>query len=169
MATTQMDVTISKTELACLTTCALLLLSYHIYLLYNIRKHGERTIFGISRAAKRKWLLNMMKKKNDVAIIQGLRNQVMASTFLASTAVSISSALAAFASRTPTSHHTSLHLLPLLTTHLLTFFLFTQSIRYYNHLMFLAESDVWDEFNVDGSGWKMLDNAGMFFTLGLRG
>ncbi|KAJ3036089.1 hypothetical protein HDV00_003065 [Rhizophlyctis rosea] len=174
-----MDFANAKTEIALVTTSALLIIAYHGYLFFNIRKHGPRTVIGLTRAARRKWLVSLIKRKNEIVVIQGLRNQLMASTFLASTAVAITSALAAFTASTTsllttsqTPAETSPHfarLVALLICYVFSFFCFTQSIRYYNHLVFMTDADVWEELNADGSGLCMLDYAGTFFTLGLRG
>ncbi|KAL2556320.1 hypothetical protein Fot_01059 [Forsythia ovata] len=74
----------------------LLMVSYHIWLLHQILKHPNRTIVGFNAINRRLWVRAMMEdpSKNGVLAVQTLRNNIMASTLLASTAIMLSSLIA---------------------------------------------------------------------------
>eukprot|EP01018_Ginkgo_biloba_P029598 Gb_19193 [translate_table: standard] len=59
--------------------------AYHVYLVYRIVKHPKTTVIGINVINRRAWVHVMMKT---------LRNHIMASTLLASTAITLCSVLA---------------------------------------------------------------------------
>ncbi|CAI9777506.1 unnamed protein product [Fraxinus pennsylvanica] len=70
-----------------------LMVTYHIWLLHQILKHPNRTVIGINAINRRLWVRAMMEdtSKNGVLAVQTLRNNIMASTLLASTAIMLSS------------------------------------------------------------------------------
>ncbi|KAK2972815.1 hypothetical protein RJ640_028343, partial [Escallonia rubra] len=70
-----------------------LMVSYHIWLLYQILNHPTRTVVGINAINRGFWVRAMMEEapKNGVLAVQTLRNNIMASTVLASTAITLSS------------------------------------------------------------------------------
>ncbi|KAA8540118.1 hypothetical protein F0562_026810 [Nyssa sinensis] len=74
----------------------LIMLAYHIWLLYRIVNHPTTTVVGINAINRRFWVLAMMEdvSKNGVLAVQTLRNNMMASTLLASTAIMLSSLIA---------------------------------------------------------------------------
>ncbi|CAI9774220.1 unnamed protein product [Fraxinus pennsylvanica] len=73
-----------------------LMVTYHIWLLHQILKHPNRTVIGINAINRRLWVRAMMEdtSKNGVLAVQTLRNNIMASTLLASTAIMLSSLIA---------------------------------------------------------------------------
>ncbi|KAL9275473.1 hypothetical protein AKJ16_DCAP21640 [Drosera capensis] len=66
---------------------------YHLFLLHRIVKHPTSTVVGINAINRRIWVLAMMEdiSKYGVLAVQTLRNNIMASTVLASTAIMLSS------------------------------------------------------------------------------
>uniref|UniRef100_K4BHX7 DUF599 domain-containing protein n=1 Tax=Solanum lycopersicum TaxID=4081 RepID=K4BHX7_SOLLC len=74
----------------------LIMAAYHLWLLQRILKHPTHTVIGINSINRRLWVLAMMEEspQNGVLAVQTLRNNIMASTLLASTAIMLSSLIA---------------------------------------------------------------------------
>ncbi|XP_031283943.1 uncharacterized protein LOC116142665 [Pistacia vera] len=74
----------------------LMMLAYHFWLIHRIIKHPTRTVIGVNAINRRFWVQAMMEdaSKNGVLAVQTLRNNIMASTLLASTAIMLSSLIA---------------------------------------------------------------------------
>ncbi|KAG9155757.1 hypothetical protein Leryth_004026 [Lithospermum erythrorhizon] len=129
------------------------MVSYHIWLLYQIRNNPTRTIVGINAVNRRLWVTAMMEdvSKNGVLSVQTLRNNIMASTLLASTAIMLSSLIAvlmasggrvdrasiAFIYGDRSSFGFSIKFFSILVCFLVAFLLNVQSIRYYSHASIL--------------------------------
>lgn len=126
--------------------------------------------------------------KNGIVAVQTLRNSIMASTLLASTAITLSSIIAALVSSTTASGGTNkalrsfmygetgnitstLKYLCLLLCFLFAFVCHVQSIRYATHASFLLSIPVGD--NAPGLTPEYVNEfiyrSQNFFTLGLRG
>jgi uncharacterized membrane protein len=127
----------------------------------------------------------LVDKKRDILAVQTLRNRVMASTFLASTAILISLGLVASTFRTEiTSSATQtlnvfghpsetlwiIKLFVLSALFFYAFFNFTLSIRYYNHagLLINVPQDLEPSSNVDAVT-SILNHGALHYTLGMRG
>nr|GEU56981.1 ribonuclease H-like domain-containing protein [Tanacetum cinerariifolium] len=87
-----------------------IMIIYHIWLVYTVLKHPTRTVIGLNAQSRYQWVFSMMADplKNGVLAVQTIRNNIMASTLLATTAITLSSIISVF------------------------------SIRYYAHVSFLA-------------------------------
>ncbi|WVZ69266.1 hypothetical protein U9M48_018079 [Paspalum notatum var. saurae] len=74
------------------------LAGYHLWLLYTIVRHPTRTVIGLNAIARKRWVAAMMAntEKNGVLAVQTLRNNIMASTVLATTAITLVSAISVF-------------------------------------------------------------------------
>ncbi|RDX97385.1 hypothetical protein CR513_19842 [Mucuna pruriens] len=74
----------------------LVMLAYHFWLLHRIIRHPTKTVIGVNAINRRFWVQAMMEdvSKNGVLAVQSLRNNIMASTLLASTAIMLSSLIA---------------------------------------------------------------------------
>ena len=124
--------------------------------------------------------------KNGVLAVQTLRNSIMASTLLASTAITLSSLIGALVSSTSggpsktvqsfvygekTTISSTLKYLCLLLCFLFSFVCHVQSIRYSSHASFLLSIPVGD--NAPGLTPEYVNEfiyrSQNFFTLGLRG
>ncbi|KAJ7965207.1 DUF599 domain-containing protein [Quillaja saponaria] len=72
------------------------MVTYHMWLLYRIVKQPTKTVIGLNAINRRFWVQAMMEdvSKNGVLAVQSLRNNIMASTLLASTAIMLSSLIA---------------------------------------------------------------------------
>ncbi|ERN01317.1 uncharacterized protein LOC18429399 [Amborella trichopoda] len=73
-----------------------LMVAYQAWLFYRVMKHPNTTVMGINSANRLIWARTMMQDpgKNGVLAVQTLRNNIMASTLLASTAIMLSSLIA---------------------------------------------------------------------------
>ncbi|XVE58237.1 hypothetical protein DITRI_Ditri04bG0154000 [Diplodiscus trichospermus] len=130
----------------------LLMVAYHLWLLYRIVKHPTKTVIGVNAINRRFWVRAMMEdvSKNGVLAVQTLRNNIMASTLLASTAIMLSSLIAVlmtsgssdrsfwfvFGDRSDRAF--SIKFFSILVCFLVAFFLNLQSIRYYSHASLLV-------------------------------
>jgi uncharacterized membrane protein len=174
-----------------LTEVALTLLSlgmlffYHFQLYRQVRNNPLTTAIGLTNHARRAWVQNIIDKKRDILAVQTLRNWVMASTFLASTAILISLGLVASAFRTeitssatralnvfghPSETLWIIKLFVLSSLFFYAFFNFTLSIRYYNHagLLINVPQDLEPSSSVDAVA-LILNHGALHYTLGMRG
>jgi uncharacterized membrane protein len=158
---------------------------YHLQLYRQVRNSPLTTAIGLTNHARHAWVQNIVDKKRDILAVQTLRNWVMASTFLASTAILISLGLVASAFRTEiTSSATQalnvfghpsetlwiIKLFVLSSLFFYAFFNFTLSIRYYNHasLLINVPQDLEPSSSVDAVA-LILNHGALHYTLGMRG
>lgn len=86
---------------------------YHLWLLYAILRHPTSTVVGLNELARKRWVAVIMAntEKNGVLAVQTLRNNIMASTVLATTAITLVSVISVFigatAGRSPASPSSS--------------------------------------------------------------
>ncbi|CAL5008432.1 unnamed protein product [Urochloa decumbens] len=135
---------------------------YHAWLLHRVRRRPATTVIGVNAINRRIWVRHVMEEpsgKHAVLAVQTIRNNIMASTLLASTAITLSSLIAvlmssggggATAASTSNSDGGLLPGAPLvvgatgapalsakffaiLVCFLVAFLLNVQSIRYYSH------------------------------------
>ncbi|KAG0557211.1 hypothetical protein KC19_11G110500 [Ceratodon purpureus] len=167
----------------------LVLAAYHAHLWFKLKSKPESTVIGVNHLNRQAWVINIMSDsgKNGIVAVQTLRNSIMASTLLASTAITLSSVIAALVSSTTsggtdnTLRHfiygetgnitSTLKYLCLLLCFLFAFVCHVQSIRYANHASFLLSIPVGD--NAPGLTPEYVNEfiymSQNFFTLGLRG
>ncbi|CAJ1936709.1 unnamed protein product [Sphenostylis stenocarpa] len=119
---------------------------YHIWLVYHIVHNPVRTVIGLNAESRHQWVLAMMSDpmKNGVLAVQTIRNNIMASTLLSTTAITLSSLIGIFASSswsddTPLIPYgrTSIKHISVTICFLIAFLCNVQSIRYYCHVSFL--------------------------------
>ncbi|KAG0452743.1 hypothetical protein HPP92_025407 [Vanilla planifolia] len=69
------------------------MIGYHLWLLDRVRRRPKQTVIGINAVNRRMWVRSMMEDpiKNGVLAVQTLRNNIMASTLMASTAIMLCS------------------------------------------------------------------------------
>uniref|UniRef100_A0A7N0TIE1 DUF599 domain-containing protein n=1 Tax=Kalanchoe fedtschenkoi TaxID=63787 RepID=A0A7N0TIE1_KALFE len=137
-----------------LVPCGLLIMAaYHVWLLHRIINRPSVTFVGLNAINRRFWVRAMMEdvSKNGVLAVQTLRNNIMASTLLASTAIMLSSLIAILmtSSRTTAGGDTinifgdrsslsfTIKFFAILVCFLLSFLMNVQSIRYYSHASIL--------------------------------
>ncbi len=140
------------TEIVFGTATFVVLTTYHVIWLYNIRRAPLRTYTGVTKHLRRVWVESVIAEKRDILSVQTLRNWIMASSFLASTAIIIGLGLLSFLFK---SEHISelpvepslmfsrmktlfmLKLMILMVHFFFAFFSFTLSIRYMNQVNFM--------------------------------
>ncbi|KAE8661986.1 F-box protein SKIP31 [Hibiscus syriacus] len=137
-------------------TGILFMVAYHLWLLYRILNHPTRTVIGVNAINRRFWVQAMMEdaSKNGVLAVQTLRNNIMASTLLASTAIMLSSLIAVLMTSGSANRSSwfifgdtsdlafSIKFFSILCCFLVAFLLNLQSIRYYSHASILINVPV---------------------------
>lgn len=158
---------------------------YNGWLLYTIIRFPKKTVIGLNAESRRQWVYAMMSDpKNGVLAVQTIRNNLMASTGLATISITLSSLISAYVSSTSSttltgSYNTTttttsstiytLKYFAILLCFLLAFFGFMQNIRYYAHVSFLINSPSprGRKHHVDYVA-KILDRGSHFWSLGMR-
>ncbi|KAK7251689.1 hypothetical protein RIF29_35102 [Crotalaria pallida] len=153
---------------------------YHVWLLYTIIRFPTRTVIGLNEISRYQWVLSMMTDplKNGVLAVQTIRNNIMASTLLATTAITLSSLIGVFANndsdtklvfgnKTPLS--SSIKRLSISLCFLVAFLCNVQSIRHYAHVSFLITSPAL-KGKIDFIEYvaKTLSRGSYSWSLGLR-
>lgn len=168
-----------------------LIIAYHCFLVLRITHHPHLTIFGVSRATRKLWLSSMYRDRNDIVVVQSLRNWIMASSLLATVAVTISIGLTAFLGSGSTLFSEGqdrglfLTKISVLLICLISAFLsFAQAIRYFNHTIFIVHQpkdreaclatlksvDIIRNMVITPEfAGNILNRGAAFFTVGLRG
>ncbi|CAM0911242.1 unnamed protein product [Alopecurus aequalis] len=129
-----------------------LMVGYHAWLLLRIRRRPATTVIGVNSINRRIWVRHIMEEpsgKHAVLAVQTIRNNIMASTLLASTAITLSSLIAVLMSGgsggggllpdaplvvgATGEAALSAKFFAILVCFLVAFLLNLQSIRYYSH------------------------------------
>jgi len=172
-------------EIVLVFSTVVILISYHIHLYSKVRRDPLMTAIGITDHARGMWVKEIIRGKHDILAVQTLRNQVMAATFLASTAIilclgsfnaafrpmvfnEISHTLNLFGTKTETLWVLKLLLLGILF--FVTFFNFTLCIRYYNHVSFMINTFQQNDPSVSPEAvTRVLNHGSIHYTIGMRG
>lgn len=164
-------------------TVFLALAGYHLHYWWLVRHHPFKTALGITQHLRFLWVDSIMQEKRDMLAVQTLRNWVMASSFLASTAILIDLGLVGFvfqSARTPDpldfaliiSRIKDINLLKIMLLFLIfsfAFFNFTLAIRYHNHVNFMINIPLGrDETVTAATVSRALNQAMLHYTLGMR-
>ncbi|MCD7448836.1 hypothetical protein HAX54_046929 [Datura stramonium] len=130
----------------------LFMVAYHLWLIHRILNHPLRTIIGINSVNRQFWVRAMMEdpSKNGVLAVQTIRNNIMASTLLASTAIMLSSLIAVLMTGGGKGSSIGFHVygnkselclsikfFSILVCFMVAFLFNVQSIRYYSHASIL--------------------------------
>ena len=176
---------ISLHEIMLVMSAAVVIIAYHTHLYAKVRRDSLKTAIGITNHARQMWVKGVIRDKRDIMAVQTLRNQVMAATFLASTAIlislgsfsaafrpgvfnDISHALNLLGTKTETLWMFKLMLLGILF--FITFFNFTLAIRYYNHAGFIINTFEQKDATVSEEAVTQVINHGaLHYTIGMRG
>ncbi|XP_020572121.1 uncharacterized protein LOC110018968 [Phalaenopsis equestris] len=161
---------------------------YHAWLLFSVLRRPNTTVIGLNAFARRRWVQAMMADslKNGVLAVQTIRNNIMASTVLATTAITLASLISVFVSATSksstssalvygnkTSLASSTKLFAISLCFILAFLCHIQAIRYYAHVSFLVTTPPsvidsrGDLVSVKYVG-RSLNRGSLFWSLGLR-
>ncbi len=160
------------------------LTTYHLYWMYQVRRAPMRTYRGVTKHLRRVWVESAINEKRDILSVQTLRNWIMASSFLASTAMIIGLGLLSFLFKPEHiaeipfdftlmfSRMKSLFMakLMLLMVHFFfAFFSFTLSIRYMNQVNFMINVPIaCDPLLSPEFIAHTLDTGMVHYTLGMR-
>ncbi|KAL7139478.1 hypothetical protein ABFS83_09G054000 [Erythranthe nasuta] len=160
-----------------------MLLCYHFWLLFTIARNPTRTVIGLNAESRRKWIFSLMADplKNGVLAVQTIRNNIMASTLLATAAITLSSLISVYVSNKSSSPSSgfvygnksqlmsSVKLFAILVCFLVAFLCNVQSIRYYAHVSFLATVPEYrDRKEAIEYVARHLNRGSYFWSLGLR-
>ena len=165
--------------------CVVLIVSYHVFLRFKIKKNPAYTVQAVNTMARKVWVEHVMASDKDILAIQTLRNTTMSATFLASTAV-----LLILGVLTLSGQDTHLNgvwhilnvigdvpvsiwltkLILLLLDLIVSFFSFAMSIRIYNHVGFLINVPLTLKNQVITPAYVAthLNRAGHFYSTGMR-
>ena len=176
---------ISLQEIMLVLLVAIVIIAYHMHLYAKVRRDSLKTAIGIGNHARQRWVKGIMRGQRDILAVQTLRNQVMAATFLASTAILISLGLFSAAFRpgvfSEISHALNLlgtktetlwmfKLMLLAVVFFITFFNFTLAIRYYNHGVIMINTiDENDSTLSAETVTEVLNHGALHYTIGMRG
>jgi uncharacterized membrane protein len=163
----------------------LLLIIYHAHLIYRIKTKPLTTTIGVTNHLRGHWVESIMEHNRDILAVQTLRNWVMASSFLASTAILISLGLVSIAASpekmaeiSPTlkelvREHRVLwlfKLMVLIVDFFFVFFSFCLAIRYYNHVNFMINVPSTLAHKITPDYITGILNRGMMhYSAGMRG
>jgi uncharacterized membrane protein len=163
----------------------LLLILYHLHLIYQVRTRPLTTAMGITNHLRGHWVESIIKNDRDILAVQTLRNWVMTSSFLASTAILISVGLVGVAASPEKMAEISPSLQELVREHRVLwlfklmaliidffsiFFNFCLAIRYYNHVNFMINVPSTLAHKITPDYITGILNRGMLhYTLGMRG
>jgi uncharacterized membrane protein len=160
------------------------LTSYHIYWVVQLRRAPLETYIGLSRHLRRLWVESIMTQKRDILAVQTLRNSIMASSFLASTSILLGLGLLSFLLKPDHIAEVPFDILDILTRikvlflvkimfliihFFFAFFSFTLSIRYLNQANFMINVPIECEpmLTFDFIS-HILDIGMMHYTRGMR-
>jgi uncharacterized membrane protein len=176
---------ISLNETILVVSTAVVLIAYHTHLYLKVRRDPLKTAIGITNHARHMWVEGVIRDKRDILAVQTLRNQVMAATFLASTAIiiclgsfsaafrpgvfmEVSHVLNLLGTKTETLWMFKLMLLGI--TFFVTFFNFSLCIRYYNHVGFMINTFQQNDATVSAEAvTQVLNHGALHYTIGMRG
>jgi uncharacterized membrane protein len=172
------------TEVAFGAATFVVLTTYHLYWLYQVRRAPFETYMGVTKHLRRVWVESIISQRRDILSVQTLRNWIMASSFLASTSMIIGLGLLSFLfkpehiteipfdltlmfSRMKTLFMAKLMLL--MVHFFFAFFSFTLSIRYMNQINFMINVPLeCDPMLSPDLIAHTLDMGMMHYTLGMR-
>lgn len=173
-------------DLAAVVASIVLILGYHYVLRLHLKRDPLHTIHAVNIAARNAWVdMVMSSDKPDVLAVQTLRNSVMASSFMASTAILL--LIGTLSLSGGSDHATSLwhalnaggetsdeisawKLVFLLGDFFIAFFCFSMAVRFYNHVGYMVSIPVGRGPNTISPALVIayLNRAGLFYLLGTR-
>jgi uncharacterized membrane protein len=163
-----------------------MLVAYQLYLRQRQRRDPLYTVHAVNMVARNAWVdMVMSSEKPDVLGVQTLRNSVMASSFMASTAILLLVGAVTLSGSSQSSSAilhalnvggatgaeiTALKLVGLLLDFFVAFFCFAMSVRFYNHVGYMISIPPGRAVNAASPGLvaAYLNRAGLFYLLGLR-
>ena len=157
---------------------------YHLHLYVKVRRSPDTTAVGLANLMRQQWVETTMAERRDILAVQTLRNWVMASSLLASTAILISLGILNTVVR-PSGFQEITHALNIAGTRsealwvvklmllavdfFLAFFNFTLAIRYFNHAGYgLGLPDTHAGVASHEFVTEVVNHASLHYTIGMR-
>lgn len=162
----------------------ILLVAYHIHLVYQVKHAPLTTAIGLNIQTRRAWVETIMADRLDILAVQTLRNWSMAASFLATTSILIclgtlnaaffSSSSGGLRAISELSHENSgllvIKLLLLIIIFFSAFFNFTLAIRSYNRAGFMINIPLArDPLITPEFVTRVLGRGMNHYSLGMRG
>jgi uncharacterized membrane protein len=173
-------------DLAAFTASIALVVAYYVFLHFKVRNDPTYSIHGVNALARHLWVANIMNNPGkDVMAVQTMRNFIMGTSLMASTAalliigtLTLSGQADHIAQGWHTLNITGSHaaelwvfkVLFLLIDFIVAFFAFAMSIRLSNHVVFMINVQ---EHNINHNlspqaVARRLHRAGSMFSIGMR-
>lgn len=163
---------------------ALLLLLYHAYLRYQVRRDPTYTIQALNVIVRTRWVERMMEIGTpDVISVHTIHNTIMAATFLATTAAILTIGVLTLSAQSGSldlTWHTLnafgakqsevfvIKLLFLLLDLITAFFSFTISIRVYNYVSYMINLPCKRKATSPQHVTEHLNRGGHYYSIGMR-
>ena len=175
-----------ETDIVALVISVLSVVAYYLFLSMKVRENPTYTIHGVHELARRLWVANIMRNPaQGIMGVQTLRNWIMGSTLMASTAAILiigTLTLSGQAESITRSWHvlsmTSSHaaelwivkVMALLITFIVAFFAFAMSVRLANHVVFMINVPEFEAHHnlSPESVARRLHRSGTMFSIGMR-
>jgi len=160
---------LSVTDLGSLSTSAVVLASYHVFLWLKSRSDPTYTVQKVNARVRTKWVEAVMQDNKDILAVQTLRNSTMAATFLASTAVILVMGILSLVGRGDALLSPSgPKLLLMLVDLFVAFFAFTMSIRLYSHVGYMISTPGTASAVSPAIVARHLNRGANFYSAGMR-
>lgn len=165
---------------------SLLLLLYYFYLHWQTRRCPDFTVHAMNAKVRQQWVeMIMTNGKMEILAVQTLRNSVMASNFMASTAVLLIIGILNLSENTekltmiwqPLASMDNaphefylLKLALLLLDFFIAFYCFSMAIRFFNHVGYMVNLPLDSAVNALSAKQvsAYLNRAGTYYTFGTR-
>lgn len=173
-------------DLIAFCASAVLIGAYYLFLWVKVRENPTYTIHGVNELARTLWVANAMRTAGDnVMAVQTLRNFIMGSILMASTASMLIIGTLTLSGQVESisrswhalnvggSHAAELWIIKvmlLLVDFIFAFFAFTMSVRLSNHVLFMVnvrEHDTNHHFSPAAVA-RRLCRSGNLFAIGMR-
>lgn len=175
-------------ELVAMIALSMTFVVYHIILFTRILRNPTSTSSGQNNLIRQAWVKVILDERKDILAIQALRNVMMSSSLLATTALTLSSIIAAFFIKggdetskiSEMGQHLSEHftvehkLFAMIVLFMLSFFSYMQAVRINSHVGFMfgipsdgSTTDRPDFLTLDYI-CKCMFRANLYHTLGTR-
>src|SRR5512139_89592 len=175
-----------ETDFVAFVISAATVAAYYSFLNLKVRENPTYTIHGVHALARRLWVANVMRSSNkDVMAVQTLRNWIMGSSLMASTAALLIIGTLTLSGQAENiahswhslslggSHATELWILKvmlLLVDFIVAFFAFAMSVRLANHVVFMINVQEYEAHHnlSPESVARRLHRSGTMFSIGMR-
>jgi uncharacterized membrane protein len=175
-----------ETDIVALVMSVLSIVAYYIFLSMKVRENPTYTIHGVHELARRLWVANIMRNPaQGIMGVQTLRNWIMGSSLMASTASILIIGTLTLSGQAESitrswhvlnmdsSHAAELWIIKvmcLLITFIVAFFAFAMSVRLANHVVFMLNVPEYEAHHnlSPESVARRLHRSGTMFSIGMR-